>query len=576
MLQAKDTQIHWEVEGALAVLGWRRQDSGAYQLLGRLDEDQDGAHGGATGPLATGLTLWVGHAVDDPTCKVVAIRLSLRGRTSKGKNTKDFYIVLPVTNTQLATNNHLGLRSSVPHVGLSFALAAAPYAIMPVPRRTMQKPLDDSPGYLVTCMRSLVVVQHVDVHVVKSSTTSRVFQALADAAPQGILLRDLAIDVATPDADGTTRAINCWQHYPVAADDWSNKTHGWNPYVDRDPPAYSDILIPPSPGRSEPVAQSSPDEVITWRCVDPTPKKRKASDSPPRRRELLRKVLLDERSTADTDAACTEEVYRWAAAATSVAALAQTQDGRRTDGATNSVGTADACGDQDSPHLGHGSFESFSRPDMSAPSTGPLTSIWRTELTQANAFFFDLVALLQRALRCNPRAHEEYLAGFLDLGLAARLAIHELTPGATGTMVTTPAQDQMRDHFTALRDSLAQRIIADEIAKPAGAGWTCDPAPWPLDPAKQADYMRLWLNRNLQANADVDMFEDLIQLGRAAVRLAQHDRPFCVFPNGDGDAVACEYEFARARCLAAAFYKMGGCTAVEGRLAPISPARAPG
>ncbi|KAK7509108.1 uncharacterized protein IWZ02DRAFT_162452 [Phyllosticta citriasiana] len=588
MLQAKDTQIQWEVEDSPAVLGWRRQVSGSHQFLGRLD----GVQQGSGIPSETDLTLWIGHGVNNSQRKVIGIHIPFRSRTSRGKKaTRNVVVVLPVAKTKLSATNSsingdppLPGAPPVPHVRFAFTLDAAPFAVMPVPRRPMQKPLDDSPGYLVTCLRSLTTAKQVDVHVARDSAAERVLHALADAALQGSLA-DLTINVDAPGSDGATRAINCWHHYPVTTDEWT-RDHGWNPYVDADPPAYSECgaaaanktkpLLSPSPVQDAAVVvYESPDEAIGWHIPStPNSKKRKAASSaspPPGRREPLLKEHLDALSaaTAATEPVGTDDVYHWAAAAN--AQKGQSHLGTSSSSADISFGTADARADRSNSLSFYNEMSSFSRPDMTAPRlSAPLTSLWRMELTKANAIFFDLVALLHRALRCDPSAHETHLADWLDLGFAARLAVRSLTDAGGGSC--TPEREQTQQNFDITRDRIAQRVIAGAVDKEDGEEevnpkdairrghrrrCTWDPAPFPLDPGKQVEYVRGWVNTRLQVNGDADMVDELVDLGRAARRLVRSGAVFCVFGDDD-DPAAAEFEFARVRCLGAAFYKFGG------------------
>ncbi|KAK7543384.1 hypothetical protein IWX92DRAFT_389853 [Phyllosticta citricarpa] len=543
-------------------------------------------------PSETDLTLWIGHGVNNSQRKVIGIHVPLRSRTSRGKKaTRNVVVVLPVAKTKLSATNSsidgdppLPGAPPVPHVRFAFALDAAPFAVMPVPRRPMQKPLDDSPGYLVTCLRSLTTAKQVDVHVARDSAAEQVLHALADAALQGSLA-DLPINVDAPGSDGATRAINCWHHYPVTTDEWT-RDHGWNPYVDADPPAYSECgataadktkpLLSPSPVQdAAAVVYESPDEAIGWHIPStPNSKKRKAASSaspPPGRREPLLKEHLDALSaaTAATEPVGTDDVYQWAAAAN--AQKGQSHLGTSSSSAGISFGTADARADRSNSLSYYNETSSFSRPDMTAPRlSAPLTSLWRMELTKANAIFFDLVALLHRALRCDPSAHETHLADWLDLGFAARLAVRSLTDAGGGSC--TPEREQTQHNFDITRDRIAQRVIAGAVDKEDGEEevnpkdairrghrrrCTWDPAPFPLDPGKQVEYVRGWVNTRLQVNGDADMVDELVDLGRAARRLVRSGAVFCVFGDDD-DLAAAEFEFARARCLGAAFYKFGG------------------
>ncbi|KAK8250216.1 hypothetical protein IWZ00DRAFT_489556 [Phyllosticta capitalensis] len=548
-----DTEIQWEVEGTPVVLGWRHGATGADQRLGRLYDTKEGGNRG------TDLTLWIGHDTKDASRKVVSIRLPLIARSSSGKNSRDVFLVLPVSRVKLEVTDSVHDDANDVCSRFAFALEAAPYAIMPVPRRPMQKPLADSPGYLVQCLKSLTAVNNVDVHVAESCHGNTVLRSMVDAVRKGGSLLDVTFDLDKKDRFGNTRAIDCWNLYPVAADE-CDIARQWNPFIDKDPPAYSDCVavttekvdalddnqprhtyisrISSSPSKDPP----SPDEEITWH-IPPTPKKRKASASPPRRREPVCEARLDEWNGEATDPAGTDEVLEWAGH------IAGATDARSHHSYPNSH-AADASSDQDLWH--YQSMDSFRRPSIAAPkTTGPLTSLWRTELTKPNAIFFDMVVLLQRALASDTRAHETHISDFLDLGRAARLAVHELT---AASRPCSPAQDQAYDNFSIARDRLAQRLVADAAKRDAKNAW--DTEPFPNSAERQVEYLRRWLNEHMQINADMDLFDELVNVGRAAARLQDRSRRFCLV--GSDDPVLREFEFARAACLAAAFYKMGG------------------
>ncbi|KAK8152125.1 hypothetical protein IWX90DRAFT_490739 [Phyllosticta citrichinensis] len=298
-------------------------------------------------------------------------------------------------------------------------------------------------------------------------------------------LHNVALDLGRPDSFGSTRAINCWHLYPVAADGCV-KTHDPQPCIDKDPPAYNVCVAPASTGLVAPGAlEPAPQRTDTW-YIPPTPKKRKASASSSRRREAPSKARLDELNETATQPASTAEVLKWAGR---VGAAAFHRP-RSTNTNTNTSTSAADGSDSDLPHFQ--SVETFHRPDVRAPSTAmPLTSLWRTELTETNAIFFDMVVVLQRALQSETRAHETYLSSFLHLGLTA------LCP-----------QEQAYDAFVKARDRLAERVIADAGKRASRNAW--DTEPFPSAPDKQVEYVRCWVNEHLQVNTNMDLFYKLI------------------------------------------------------------------
>lgn len=538
------------MQGALAVVGWVDQETRTDHHLGRLVSCNNDVVASEKN-----LTLWIGSDTENVSCKVIFINLPLKTRSSTSKRKRDVSLVLPVTNAALEIQHtsrgdslYPGKSAlSVDYIHLALSLDAFPYAVMPLSRRPTRKPLDDMPGYLVECMKSLTKTKKIDIFVAKSSdgTVDAVFQDLAAAAHRKSL-HDPTIDLNTPDSCGQTRGVNRWDLYPVTTDDLRQAKAGrWNPYIDEDPPKYTErpaLGLGLGPLQEE-IVEGSPDEKIGWG----SPPKRKASASPPH--ERVNRARLEELTQATEPMGTAEmlELYHQAKAAL----CPPTQ-------AASSPSSASANPSTASTFRHYRNIQTFNCPTLRAPSTSkPVTSIWRMQFSKENSIFFDMVSLLQKALRREPRTHELHLSGFLALGRLAREAVVALT-AQEGT--TTPLQDSTYAAFVGSRDDLMRRLIVDVANADCGRAWNV--TPFPRDPVAQVEYLRGWMNERVQVFVDTDVLDELGAMTRAATKLREHS------PLGmcnDDDPVLCEFEWARAAVLGAVFFHVGDQPLMVGR-----------
>lgn len=525
-----DTEMEWQVRGEWAVVQWLDEDTGMDRYLGRLGDGNGGRLGSETP-----FMLWIGHDVDNVSRKLVLLNLHLKLRSSTSKPKKDVLLVLPVTkaaiDAQPTSRAHSNPALSVDCIGVTLSLNDFPYTVMPQSRRRVQRPLDDVPGYLIECVRKLTTTKTVRVYVAKSEKLDGVLQDVVAAAHRGSL-HDAALNLNVS-GEQDELLVNRWDLFPVTTDDFGpEKARCWNPYVDeRPPPEYTQApcfglgLQPP-----ETAVGASPDEVLHWAVCSPP--KRRASASPPPPWERITKARL-EKATQATEPIGTAEMldlarrHEASSAASSLAASPSTTGtGQRYEG-----------------------IVTFSFPTLRAPSTEmPLSSIWRLQFSKTNSIFFDMVALLQKALKRQPNTHEMHLSRFLVLGHAARKAVAALTR-QDGT--TTPEQDSTHAAFVAMREELARRVIADM----AGTVNNSSPSPFPVNPLEQVEYLRRWMNERVQVFADTDVLEELGAMQAAAAKLLE-SHPLGAY-SSDVDPVGCEFEWARAAVLAAVFFNFG-------------------
>ncbi|KAK7540102.1 uncharacterized protein J3D65DRAFT_310960 [Phyllosticta citribraziliensis] len=539
-----DTKMEWQVQGEWAVVQWLDEETGMEQYLGRLGDGSGGRLGSETP-----FVLWIGHDVDNVSRKLVLLNLHLKLRSSTSKPKKDVLLVLPVTkaavNAQPASRAHSNPALSIDCIRVTLSLNEFPYTIMPQSRRRVQRPLDDVPGYLIECVRKLTTTKTVHVYVAKSEKLDGVLQDVVAAAHRGSL-HDAALDLNVSGGHDEL-LVNRWDLYPVTTDDLGpEKARCWNPYVDEQPPPeYTQApcvglgLQPP-----ETAVGASPDEVLGWAVCSPP--KRKASASPVPPWERITKARLEKATQATEpigtaemlDLARQDEARRDATAASSLAASPST------------TGTGQRYED----------IVTFSFPTLRAPSTEmPISSIWRLQFSKTNSIFFDMVALLQKALKRQPNTHEMHLSRFLALGHAARKAVAALTQ-QDGT--TTPDQDSTYAAFVAMREELARRVIAD-MAVDLDTVNKSSPSPFPLNPLDQVEYLRHWMNERVQVFADTDVLEELGAMRAAAAKLLER-HPLGAY-SSDVDPVGCEFEWARAAVLAAIFFNVGNQPLMAGR-----------
>ncbi|KAK7509137.1 uncharacterized protein IWZ02DRAFT_160696 [Phyllosticta citriasiana] len=535
-----DTRIDWQVSGERAVIQWHDKETAMDRYLGRLGEGNDGGLCSETP-----LTLWIGQDTDDVSRKLVFLNLRLKRRSSTSKPKTDVSLVLPVTDASVEMQNmshaSKNVALSVDQIHLAFSLNDFPFAVMPPCRRPARKPLDNVPGYLVECMRNLTKTKMVHVYVAKG-LDGKIHSVMQDlvAAAQRESLREVALRLDDPEGSGE-KLVNRWDLYPVTTDDLGQgKARCWNPYVEDQPPEYTEYTAGPYMGLGLPapetVAGGSPDEKLEWRvCSTP---KRKASASPPR--ERVTKKHLEELTQA-TEAIGTAEMLDLARAAKSAASSPSSVFA-----SPGTSGTGQRYED----------ILIFNLPTLQAPSVStPVSSTWRMQFSKTNSIFFDMVSLLQKALKHQPRTHEMHLSRFLVLGHLARKAVAaHIGPD----VITTPCQDSTYEQFAAMRDELTRRVIVDMADTDSGTV----KSPFPINPLDQVEYLRRWMNERVQVFLDTDVLEQLAAMRRAAIRVLD------CYPLGaysDTDPIGCEFEWARAAVLGAVFFNVGNQPLMAGR-----------
>ncbi|KAK8181563.1 uncharacterized protein BKA78DRAFT_47631 [Phyllosticta capitalensis] len=516
--KALGAQVEWIVEGQPVVIAWKGSDScGDVRRLGLFEAPKNNKEDTNDKNEGVGPALWVGCDVQNSRRMLVCIRVAVKIHSSTSRRYRDMFFVLPVENLRLARDDSMemfqdGLQHDMcSHLGFSLLRdSTSPYVVMPVPRHAPQKPLGDMSGHLVRSLQELLTVPRFQVCV----DGADLLETLLPRFEMSGDLESLRVDLKGTFDHGFAGGVNRWDMYPVTSD--SLHRHLWNPPGRDFPPSYSPSL--------------------RWDAGENIQlgTKRKASASPPRdacprpTKAGLEALAVDE-DEGDTERDSSGEMLKWAEAVRAeLPGEVQIHPY-----------TPPAYHQQDS-----GSIE---LPSISAPGLFlPATAVWRKRFDTPSAVFLDVVLLLKQGIRSDPRCHVDLMEDFLALGFAARLAVKEFTTAQQ----TTPAQESRLDFFTRTRHRVARRLIenaADDRQKP--------PSPWPRGAVEQVDYVRGWLNQSVEQNCDLDIFDELTAMQRAAQQLA-NGRVLL----GDGpphDPLVWAFELSRATCLAAAFFKLG-------------------
>ncbi|KAK7536492.1 hypothetical protein JOL62DRAFT_615999 [Phyllosticta paracitricarpa] len=401
-------------------------------------------------------------------------------------------------------------------------------ALMPVPRVPPTRLLDDMPGYLMLCLKSLCRVHHLELFV--AATDPGLELALNDfcaTVNQGDA-ESLEIDASSTYSSGQTGGFDRWDCYPTTADDLGG-TAFWNPYKDDRPPPYTDdVDANPSPKRKASRSCSPPEQ----------------GRSPSRKARLGNEDAHDNNEDA-TEVDSSSELDAW---------VERVQNGGLPPSAQP---PAHLYPQQKFWQAIDSPWPTIPRPSVDhsvrAPSSSrnSATAKWRTELKKPDAMFLDMILLLKRAVERDPDAHNKYFDDFCSLGVFARKAVEAQVEA------TTPEVDFHTDNFTGTRERLMRTMITDAVAATAK-----DPptnVPLPKNPVDQCEHLRKWINERMQANADVDLYNELIAMHQAAVRL----RNECALQDAlqrpqvaaEDDELWWDFEFTRAACVATAFFK---------------------
>ncbi|KAK8215674.1 hypothetical protein IWZ01DRAFT_479680 [Phyllosticta capitalensis] len=563
LLAGASTSVEWTVEGQRVLVGWQDCD-GTKKSVGRIvGEEEDG-------PCPT---LWIGHDVEDEKRTLICVHFPIKTRTSRLKPTNDMFLVLPVSGMRVEmvkSDSGAGNASTLTGAAaagsaeqLKFRLNTTSQVLMPIPRIPRSKPLDDMPGYLVLCLKSLCSVCNLELSVASNAKLEMDLKKFSAAIAQGGL-ESLDLDPSSTYCSGQVGGFNRWDCYPTTTDDMTAMAH-WNPFVEDDPPAYHDACADKRISHAladfglcqVQDSKSVPDEdvfsslgEIGW-DVAANPPKRKASRSPSQCEACSpsRKARLGQDVAADgsTEVDTSSEMEAWVEGVRrgepppSAQPPAHWYPAQRLQQAFQSAGITSSraaiCQDQ----------------DVRAPSTSrnSVTAKWRLQLKPPDAIFLDMVLLIKRALEHDVNAHTTYFDDFSLLGACARKAVD----AEAESLTTTPAVELHVDNFTRTRDRLMEQLIADAVAATTAKGPSLTP-----NPVDQCKHLRAWINSRMQVNADVDLYDDLVAVGRAAVRLRDEcavrgvcQRP----PRGavEDDELWWDFEFKRALCIAVAFFK---------------------
>lgn len=572
VLAASTASIEWTVVGQRVLVGWQESD-GYKRWIGRTTGDDDDAAGEQEKRCPT---LWIGHDVENEKRMVVSLRVPIKSRTSSSKRLKQMFLVLPVNGMRVEVLDFPSSASNPSFANpgsackqLKFHFETTSQVIMPVPRVLPSRPMDDMPGHLVLCLKSLCRVYKLELVVAGDDGVETALKDFAAVVDQGCV-ESLDIDPSSAYCSGQTGGFNRWDCYPITTDEVAATAH-WNPYTDDGPPAYDEAC---PPGRGPTDAETvcrlqklkrmaddhhvfSPLGEITW-DLDACPSlKREAPNSPseenvcsPSRKARLNKSAGEEEEQQEeeeaTEVDSSSEMDAWV------------ERVRRGDFPPSAQPPAHLYLDQRLQQAIQKPWSTIPRPtvdqDVRAPSwsRNSVTAKWRTEIKQPDAIFLDLILLLKRALERDGDAHNKYFGDFIFLGMCARKVVE------AEAETTTPEVDFHKENFTSTRDRLMKLLIADAVAATATQGAPTKDS-LPKNPVDQCERVRSWINDRVQTNADVDLYNEFIAMGQAAVRL----RDGCVVRDEllrpqvapEDDELWWDFEFARAACIATAFFK---------------------
>lgn len=476
-----------------ALIRWQDAQTGLHQSLGRLSESDDGR---------AKLTFCADRADDH---LLLHFHLPVRARPSQPKSVKHMHLVIPVEGlsitfkrptvreTELSTRSQLqrdgmALETEIVHVRLQLDTSAI--ALMPLGSRPVQTQLSPAPAQLLRHLRSLTKTDAMDVFLKFGPVSTHVDTIRQDLKRGSLQQPRLNLDAMY--GRGVRGGINAWEHYLYNESDLPSDA--WNPFLDKDPPPYEDVIAmgqkekqSPDPP-PEPLYRASADgEEIGWRA--------QGSTSP-----LLVQGI---------------ETYAYAPRGQKRKATSPPQ-----------VVWNDGTTEEDPsppPHRSHSIVVDAISATCEAKdilrSRGDVSD-W--SLLKKPQLLLELQEWLIQAWKHDPQAHHTYLADFSSLGRCAR--------------------DNDVFQFNAVMSTCqASFLEAVTSASPPST-------PVPVDLLEQVSLLRDWMNKNLCRNAGAVMMDMFVRLTICARE---------TMDKGRIDVTMKEFNAKKAACVAIAFYTFG-------------------